>query len=151
MNNSLPFIIAGIVGVYLMSYSPKKLPRGIRNNNPGNIRISKDNWNGAIGDDGSFIKFVDPVYGIRAMARILDSYRDRGVTHLIDIISTWAPSSENNVGAYVTSVEKYSGLYSNQVIEKKDYIKLIPAIIFHENGQQPYTPDLIKTAIMMAN
>ena len=48
-------------------------PRGIRNNNPGNIEHNGTNWQGMDNPphDGRFIRFVTPQYGIRAMARVL--------------------------------------------------------------------------------
>ena len=55
-------------------------PRGIRNNNPGNIRWG-DNWKGLVPEDKrtdrSFCQFIDVKYGIRAIARILLNYRNR--------------------------------------------------------------------------
>ncbi|UZT50085.1 internal (core) protein [Enterobacter phage 01_vB_Eclo_IJM] len=49
--------------------------RGIRNNNIGNIRVSKDQWEGATGDDGSFVTFDTPDSGVRALAKNLMSER----------------------------------------------------------------------------
>lgn len=50
-----------------------KQPRGIRNNNPGNIRRSSDPWQGLAKEqiDREFFKFKSSVYGIRALARLL--------------------------------------------------------------------------------
>ena len=48
--------------------------RGIRNNNPGNIRVSKDQWEGMTGDDGAFVIFDSPESGVRALAKNLQSY-----------------------------------------------------------------------------
>ena len=127
-------------------------PRGIRNHNPGNIRRSDDDWEGLapVQRDDSFFQFVNPVYGIRAMARILDSYRNRGVDTIKEIISTWAPASENNTAAYVASVVSQTGIGENQYVTRADYADLIEAIIRHENGQQPYSRQLINQAIAMA-
>lgn len=55
------------------------LPRGIRNNNPGNIRWGSD-WQGLISEeertDKSFCQFQDPVYGLRAMVKIIFTYQE---------------------------------------------------------------------------
>jgi hypothetical protein len=59
-------------------------PRGIRNNNPGNIRLTRIDWEGKLLDsdntDREFEQFVSPYFGLRAMARNLKSYQERGVT-----------------------------------------------------------------------
>lgn len=113
------------------------LPRGIRNNNPSNIRHG-DNWIGMSDTqkDSSFVTFTDAKYGIRAMVRIFRSYRNRGVYTLGQIISTWAPSNENNTEAYIAAAEKSTGWDRNHVVVEMegDYQTLIKAIIKHENG-----------------
>jgi hypothetical protein len=127
------------------------LPRGIRNNNPGNIRHG-DNWQGmkAIQTDKSFVQFESAKWGIRAMTRVLDSYRKRGIIYLVDIISTWAPPTENDTFSYVESVEKETGIYSNEKITREHYPKLIAAIIKHENGFNPYLSGIIEEGISLA-
>ena len=53
--------------------------RGIRNNNPGNIRLGAQRWQGQVADDEqgdqSFVQFVNPIAGLRALVRVLDTYR----------------------------------------------------------------------------
>lgn len=126
-------------------------PRGIRNNNPGNIEWSRHNdWAGQIGSDGRYSIFSDPVYGIRAMARILDVYRGRGLETLEQIINTWAPPSENPTGAYIGYVRQRTGLSAQHLIGRADYHALIPAMIYMENGQQPYSDNQIAAGIAAA-
>lgn len=52
------------------------LPRGLRNNNPGNIRINDDLFQGEIrpSKDKSFKQFTTMAYGYRAMFKILSNY-----------------------------------------------------------------------------
>lgn len=120
-------------------------PRGIRNNNPGNIREGQgDNtrWQGerATDDDAAFEEFDTPEDGIRAMAVIIKNYRRLyGINTLADIITRWAPGHENDVPAYINSVAKRSGLVPFQVITDAELPRLIEAMIQHENGVQPYT------------
>lgn len=113
------------------------LPRGIRNNNPGNIRHG-DNWVGMADTqkDKSFVTFVDAKYGIRAMVKVFRSYRNRGVVTLGGIISTWAPSNENDTEAYIKAAEKSTGWSRSHVVAESegDYQTLIKAIIKRENG-----------------
>lgn len=53
------------------------LPRGYRNNNPGNIRINGDLFQGEIrpSKDKSFKQFETMAYGYRSVFRILSNYR----------------------------------------------------------------------------
>ena len=128
-------------------------PRGIRNANPGNLRHSTDKWLGEVpGDDKAFKTFSDPVYGIRALAKLLLNYeRKYGLRTISGIISRWAPSNENDTAAYIDAVARACGVEPFQVIDVAAYLPaLVPAIIAHENGQQPYTDEQISQAIAMA-
>ena len=128
--------------------------RGIRNNNPGNIRRSADNWQGLRENqtDESFFQFTDAKYGIRAMTRIIDNYKKRGILSVDQIINTWAPPVENNTNAYLDHVLTQTGWSSGwiPVKEEGDYPALIKAIIKHENGVQPYSDETIKAGIALA-
>ena len=127
------------------------LPRGIRNNNPGNIRHG-DNWVGMCKKqrDDAFVQFDDPRYGIRAMVRILGSYEKRGVVTVQQVITTWAPPCENNTSAYINSVSRQLGVKPGVRLKKDDYPQLIAAIIQHENGSQPYSMQTIREGVKLA-
>ena len=133
----------------------KSLPRGIRNNNPGNIRKSGDAWQGLadIQPDSAFFSFADPVYGIRALAKIIRNYRDRyGLQTVEGIINRWAPPVENNTGAYVGAVASALGVAPNQPLafDAGQMRTLVASIIQHENGQQPYSMATIDDGIARA-
>lgn len=84
-----------------------KTPRGIRNNNPLNIRYNpRNNWVGQTGNDGQFCKFSAPKYGIRAAVRILKKYGGTdGKTTVFEIINKWAPRADgNNTEKYIEAV-----------------------------------------------
>lgn len=121
----------------------QSLPRGIRNNNPGNIRDSNDKWQGLakIDNDTSFAVFEDPTWGIRALAVILITYQDRYKLRSIrTIINRWAPPSENNTDAYVNQVANACHKAADESINVHDYeimCPLVEAIIRHENGAGP--------------
>ena len=87
----------------------KRIPRGVRNNNPLNIRYNTGNcWVGQTGSDGQFCKFSAPKYGVRAAVKILQKYagQDSKLT-ISDIINKWAPRSDgNNTDAYIATVCK---------------------------------------------
>lgn len=132
-------------------------PRGIRNNNPGNIRWG-DPWKGLVPKsertDDEFCQFVSPVWGIRAICKILQTYASSyGITTVRGIVSRWAPPSENNTKAYVDSVCRQTGLRPHTIIHPKKYKEVLPlvrAIIRHENGEQPYTADTLRHGLEAA-
>ena len=149
------YIIGGILFVYIASKTAKKvynMTRGIRNNNPGNIRHGSNKWQGASPEktDASFVTFLSPEYGIRALAVLVKNYM---IKHKLDtitgIISRWAPSNENDTTSYINSVAKKTGFKPNEKLTPTPdtLIKLAKAIIHHENGIQPYHDELIKKAI----
>lgn len=125
-----------------------KVPLGIRNNNPLNIRKSGINWQGKTGDDGSFEVFDTPFNGIRAAARNLKTYANsHGLRTIRSIIGRWAPAVENNVEAYVSSVAQRTGIFPDLILNTDDYVAVVEAMIYHENGQQPYELSLIRNAV----
>lgn len=119
----------------------QELPRGIRNNNPGNIRHG-DQWQGmakpAAQTDRDFVVFTSATWGIRAIARLLIAYKDKhGLRTVRQIISRWAPPSENDTGAYVQNVARLVGVPSDAPVDVYDYAVMRPiveSIIRHENG-----------------
>lgn len=133
-------------------------PRGIRNNNPGNIRRSTDHWQGLadadLQDDPDFLKFQTPIYGIRAIARILITYQDKyGLQGVKGLITRWAPPNENKTDAYIAAVVKNTGLTDYDGVNMHKYADLkllVKAIILQENGQQPYTDTQIDKALVLA-
>lgn len=89
-----------------------KLPRGIRNNNPLNIRIGNA-WVGEVEHptDKLFEQFTSMVYGLRAGFIILRRYIERYHINTIEgIISRWAPTNENNTGRYIITVSSMMGI-----------------------------------------
>jgi hypothetical protein len=114
------------------------IPRGIRNNNPGNIKKSKTKWFGKIeGDDAVFETFDTMEHGIRALLAILRTYIEKHKLHTIEeIIKRFAPSSENNTEAYVRAVCRDSGFDRDTILffDREDMLPLTIAIIKHENG-----------------
>jgi hypothetical protein len=140
-------------------------PRGIRNFNPGNIdRTGTNKWQGLAADQSSdprFCVFVNPVYGIRALARLLIGYQDKyGLNTVRKIIGRYAPPGENNTGVYLSEVAKGVGVNPDAPINTHTYKHLRPlveAIIRHENGVGPlgtanswYDEATINEALRMA-
>lgn len=80
--------------------APGRMSRGLRNNNPGNIRpVSRNQAN-----DGAFTIYRTPEEGWGALGKQLKAYANAGLDNVASIISKYAPSSENNTGAYIQSV-----------------------------------------------
>ena len=132
------------------------ITRGIRNNNPFNLRKTSDPWQGlsAVQDDADFFKFDSSLYGIRAGVHTLLTYQDKeGLNTINQIIARFAPPSDNNdTAAYAADVAKRSGFAADQPLDMHSYDNLRPvveAIIWHENGQQPYTDaQLVKSLVL---
>ena len=132
----------------------QQLPRGIRNNNPGNIRHGESSLvlnPDARNIDSAFCVFTAPVYGIRALAKVLVNYkRIHGLNTVRQIVSRYAPPNENQTTAYIQSVAKQLGVYPDTVIDIEERGVLtvfIKAIIRMENGIQPYSDELIQQGI----
>lgn len=131
------------------------LPRGIRNHNPGNIERTGTQWQGMAADqsaDPRFVVFVAPEWGLRAMVRILRNYAARGLRSIREIVGTWAPTAENDTAAYVRAVSQSVGVDPDQPLDLfgVDAARLpnvLAAIVHHENGMQPYAPDVFWRAI----
>lgn len=117
----------------------KSIPRGIRNNNPLNIRVG-NSWRGEIEcpTDKEFEQFKTMRFGIRAGFILLRRYIERyHLTTIKDIISRWAPPSENKTAAYIANVSKLSGIGVLEVIDfsnMEQMVALVDAMIYIECG-----------------
>lgn len=127
--------------------------RGLRNNNPGNIRKTADKWKGLSSKqtDDEFFQFDSSVWGIRAMAKLLQNYQNRyGLDSVEQIINRWAPPNENDTNSYVKSVAQNVGVTSSQTLDLNNVdvlSRLVKAVIRHENGINPYSDETIIDAI----
>ena len=114
-------------------------PRGIRNNNPLNIRVG-NNWQGERkpNTDGAFEQFQTMQYGYRAAFKLLKTYMGKYRCHTIrQIIHKWAPPRENDTNAYVKRVAGISKLNPDVIIafwHKQTMIDLAYAMTIVENG-----------------
>ncbi len=135
------------------------LPRGVRSNNPGNIRVGSP-WQGLMPPEQmtpeqraekEFCVFAAPKWGIRACARTLITYQDvHGLNTVEGIINRWAPPSENQTMHYIDAVERKVGKGEINVHEFDTMNNLVRAIIHHENGSQPYTNAQITAGLVLA-
>lgn len=121
-----------------VNQTPSNNARGIRNNNPGNLRVAPN----ASGNDGSFAIFDRAEDGIAAMSRQLQLYGDRGNNTPYGIIHTYAPRNENNSQAYLSAVTQETGFNAHEPLDLSDpqvLKRMMSAMIRHENGAQPYS------------
>lgn len=132
-----------------------KKPRGIRNNNPLNIRHSADRWQGARDEqkDKSFVQFTTLAYGYRAAWKVLQTYYDRfcrqgkGFT-VRNIITRWAPPGENDTEAYIRQVLRLSSIGGREHLLPPDNVdgygrlsRLLQAMTCIECGLSPQQVD----------
>ena len=117
-------------------------PRGIRNNNPLNIRKG-NNWQGERHPqtDRAFEEFVSIEMGLRAGFIIIRNYfkKRAAVNTITTIISRWAPPSENNTAAYIREVSRRSGIDPNEPLrfdEKNKLCRIVQAMCWVECGQE---------------
>lgn len=121
------------------------VPRGMMLNNPFNLRISSNPWIGKIvpSRDKSFEQFATLGDGIHAGLKTLcNYYRLRGCTTIAQIITRWAPESDNNpTSSYIDFVAKHCGVDRNNqfnVLNAGNLCKLAEAIIEFEQGDERY-------------
>lgn len=118
---------------------PLSLPRGLRNNNPGNIRISPTRYKGEIvpSSDRAFKQFKSRGWGYRAIFVLLESYHKRGITTIRQIISRYAQPCENNTEGYISSVCESSLIGADaplDITDKDTMVLVVSAISKVENG-----------------
>lgn len=115
-------------------------PRGLRNCNPGNIRLSKDKWQGLrpVQEDKEFFQFTEMKWGYRALIKTLQNYhRLHGCRTIADFINRWAPKHENNTSGYISRVCKEMQVpttYVPNVDDKTTMCAFAAAISQVENG-----------------
>ena len=133
----------------------QNLPRGIRNNNPLNIRVG-NNWKGEVSQptDHTFEQFTEMKWGVRAAFIILRNYIQRHQLNTVrKIITRWAPSNENNTAKYIETVCQRAHLGPDEVIRWDNscqMIALVLAMSYVENGQEISLDDAVE-GWMLAN
>lgn len=143
------------------------IPRGIRNNNPGNIDYNPRNrWLGQLAPDPAiekrFARFDTPENGIRAIAKLILAYRGKdgqadvghaGIDTVQEIISRWAPGIENDTDAYVAAVAAALRVSPHAPLDVRSppvLTGLVASIIRHENGDVHYPAGTIEAGVKRA-
>lgn len=125
------------------------LPRGLRNNNPGNIRRNSDVFQGEkTSSDREFKQFKSMAYGYRAIFKILfNYYRNYKLDTIRKMITRWAPPEDNNhTEAYIKAVSDYAGIPADDPInvnDREQMIRIVAGMSKVENGVEADMLDVI--------
>lgn len=130
-------------------------PRGIRNNNPGNLIFTNINWTGKLpkeqNKDRRFEMFISPEYGIRAMIKDLKNDIEKGKNTVPALMTEYAPRFENNTDAYIQTVCKDLKVSATaKLLPTKNTLRLLVHSISRvENGGNFITNELFDKAYAM--
>ena len=114
------------------------MTRGLRNCNPLNIRrVAGTTWKGQRDEqtDNAFVQFRTVEFGLRAAFVLLRTYSTKYRANCIrDIISRWAPPSENDTERYIRNVCQWTGLGGNERLTEDQWPQLVRAMARQECG-----------------
>jgi hypothetical protein len=141
--------VGGVVRT-ITGVGPAKVePRGIRNNNPGNIDQGQNFVGEIVSKDSRFAQFESPEFGIRAIYKVQKTYETKhGLTSVADRVARWAPPNENNTQAYINTVASKMGVSPTAPFTITDPVlgpAFVEAIVEVENSRNPYSIEQIKT------
>ena len=106
--------------------------RGMRNNNPLNIRHGKSQWLGMAEQqtDRAFVHFKARKYGYRAAFKLLRTcIEKRGANTIGKIIARWAPSADgNNTQAYIDYVSRTAGIPADYPLRFQDQQAMVAMV-----------------------
>ncbi|UYK82305.1 structural protein P5 [Xanthomonas sacchari] len=135
-------------------------PRGVRNNNPGNIDRTRTVWQGedrtaaALASEARFAVFTSAAYGFRAIVKILMTYQNKhGLRTVAGLIGRWAPPSENDTAAYVAQVSRALGVEPDTSVDvgaPATAFQLVKSIARHENGGDFWPDQIIWEGLRLA-
>lgn len=128
---------------------------GYKGCNPLNVRASSDKWKGSIGSsDNGYVIFSTPMDGIRAAATVIKNYGTKyGINTVRDIVSRYAPASENPADDYIANVCKGTGYDPDEKLDTKNpevLKKLVTAMMKQEIGDVPYSEETINEGVQRA-
>lgn len=128
---------------------------GYKGCNPLNVRASSDKWRGSIGQsDNGYVIFSTPMDGIRVAATVIKNYGTKyGINTVRDIVSRYAPASENPTDDYIANVCKGTGYQPDEKLDTKNpevLKKLVTAMMRQEIGDVPYSEETINEGVQRA-
>lgn len=125
------------------------MTRGIRNNNPFNIKKSNNKWLGkkAVSSDPVFEQFYDLEHGVRAGIVLLRRYVKRyHLTSVNDILKRFAPEVENDLNSYIRFVKDCGDpLYCPNIITYPSYSfnLMCSRMLFFESKLDYHPSDIV--------
>lgn len=154
-DNNVLLLLAALLLLGGGGYAVYTMTRGLRNNNPGDIDDDGTAWEGLDipRNDGRFLRFISPEYGIRALGRVLHNYVALdGIAPTVEaIISRWAPPSENDTEAYISKVTRDLTVDRAATLDLTSMLPgLVASIISEENGINPYSDATILNGLNLA-
>ncbi len=127
---------------------------GQRINNPYNIKQYDQGFLGESGEDSGFISFEDPMYGVRAADRVLNTYgTKRGINTVRGLINRFAPPSENDTSSYVNYISGQLGIDPDAEVDLSDpemRARILSPMAMMESRSE-YSPGQITSMIEQAN
>lgn len=129
-----------------------RAPRGIRNNNPGNLNFARQpgaTMENKTSEKPRFAQFQTPEEGLAALSLQLQRYGQRGINTVRAIISKFAPPEENNTARYIGDVARALKVGATDRLDTSDpnvLNNLMGAIIHIENGRNPYSTEQLAAA-----
>lgn len=128
-----------------------KTTRGLRNNNPLNIRRSADVFIGEVqpSQDKEFKQFRTAAYGYRAAFKVLGTYINNYKSDTIrKIVSRWAPPEDgNDTESYIRAVSERSGIPADDPVHagnREMMLRIVAAMGYVENGQEAVVADVTR-------
>jgi hypothetical protein len=151
-DNTTLFILLSLLLLGGGGYAVYTMTRGLRNNNPGNIKDDGTAWEGLDSprNDGTFLRFISADYGIRAIGRILSNYvAVDGLAPTVDtLIRRWSATDQD---AYVQHVAADLGVDANATLDLTSSLPaLVASITSMENGLNPYSAATITAGLNLA-
>ena len=114
------------------------MSRGLRNCNPLNIRrVAGTTWKGQRAEqiDHGFVQFETIEWGLRAAFVLLRTYSTKYRANCVrDIVSRWAPPTENQTEQYIKNVCFWTGFGGLQRLTESDWPALVRAMARQECG-----------------
>lgn len=128
---------------------------GYKRNNPGNLMVQTIAYSGKSNDqakDGP-VAFITMAKGLRALAMDV-KMKGRTYSTITEVLTRYAPSSENDTKGYIAYVSKKigKGATDKLTFDDKTNIALMQAIIAMEIGYGtcPFTETELQTAVTAA-
>lgn len=133
----------------IINYKLFIMSRGLKNNNPGNVRHDGTKWQGEIipSQDASFKQFSSMAYGYRCMIKLLQNYSKlHGCNTVHKMINRYAPPIENHTDNYIRVVCDRANIQPDAEVainNKDEMCRIVAAMSYVENGVPAVMPNVM--------